>query len=131
MVPVPAADDESEDEWVFVVAVAVVPVVLALDLLLSVEDIGEGTAACLLVTRAFAVAWPATTTRSFSLLLVTTVIVTRLWLCQTCCCLCKIVLLCDSLACLALIEWLGLKTLVVIMLDYANIECSDRKASIG
>lgn len=76
MVPVPAADDDSDDEWVFVVVVVVVPVVLALDLLRSVDRIGDGTTVCLLVSSAFAVACPATATRSFSLLLVTTVIMT-------------------------------------------------------
>lgn len=66
-VAVPAAEDDNEDEWVLVAAVAVVAVVFPLDLLLSGE--AEWLAANL---PTIATVWP--TTRSFSLLLATTVI---------------------------------------------------------
>lgn len=78
--PVPAADDDSDEEWVLVVAVAVVAIVFALDLLRSADLIGEADwlAACwaLLLTIMAAACGPPT--RSFSLLLVTTVILV-LW----------------------------------------------------
>lgn len=68
---VPAADDDSDDEWVFIVAVAVVAVVFALDRLRS------GEAEWLAASLPTMVAWA--TTRSFSLLLVTIVILFSYW----------------------------------------------------
>lgn len=78
--PVPAADDDSDEEWVLVVAVAVVAMVFALDLLRSADLMGDADwlAACwaLLLTIMAAACGPPT--RSFSLLLVTTVILSLL-----------------------------------------------------
>lgn len=78
---VPAADDDSDDGCVFVAAVAVVAVVLALDLLRSEDEacIGEADRLVAVVVAVLGCIMEPTTaacpaTRLFSLLLLTTVI---------------------------------------------------------
>lgn len=75
---VPAAEDDSDDEWVFVEAVAVVAVVLADDRLRSEDEACIGEADRLIVAVLGCMMEPTTVgcplTRLFSLLLLTTVI---------------------------------------------------------